>query len=280
MQTLVILGNIRAAKALSDYLHQHQIESHIQKEDDGFHLMFDDSCDIETAKKLITEFAENPHDEKFWTASWDRNQVEDLSSEHTQAEPIFRTVWQQTGILTRILAGVILAIFIAQLAGYSRYLFLHLGFPESLSQLNFSEIYRLVTPALMHGDATHLVLNLFWWVWLAGQLEKIKGASWLLNASLLTALVAHLCQYTMVSSSFIGLSGVVYGLLGYAWLAGRLGRLNQLKLPNGIIIMMLLWLVVGFAEVLNLRMANWAHLGGLIAGLLIALFEAKTAKKA
>lgn len=280
MQTLVILGNIRAAKALSDYLHQHKIESHIQKEEDGFHLMFDESSDIETAKRLITEFAENPNDDKFWTASWNRNEVEDLSSEQTQAEPIISKVWQQTGIFTRVLGGIILAIFIAQLAGYSRFLFLHLGFPENLTQLNFSEIYRLVTPALMHGDATHLVLNLFWWVWLAGQLEKIKGASWLLNASLFTALAAHLSQYFMVSSSFIGLSGVVYGLLGYAWLAGRLGRLPELKLPSGIIIMMLLWLVVGFAEVLNLRMANWAHLGGLLSGLLIALLEAKWSKKA
>ncbi|MCU4674358.1 rhomboid family intramembrane serine protease [Catenovulum sp. 2E275] len=279
MLTLAVFGNIRAAKAVSDYLHQNNIENQIIHKEDGFHLLCEQDSDLDNARILLDDFVKNPNDDKFWAASWDRGQVDDLSANQPPSTGILRTVWQNTGYLTRVLGLFVLFIFILQVLGYSGALYQHLGFPAQLHNLNWHEIYRLITPAFMHGDLTHLVLNLFWWVWLAGQLEKIKGASWLFNATLITGLTAHLCQYLMVSSSFIGLSGVVYGLLGYAWLAGKFGRLNGLNLPSGIIVMMLLWLAVGFSEILNLRMANWAHLGGLLAGLAMAIVEAKWLKK-
>ncbi len=279
MITLAIFTNIRPAKAVSDYLFQHQIENQIEQREDGFHLLFDETADIEKAKILINEFVDNPNDEKFLNASWARNQVEDLSQGQSSSSGLISNIWQHTGYFTRILGLVILAVFAAQLLGYSSTLYASLSFPAQLHKIEWHELYRLFTPALMHGDMAHLVLNLFWWVWLAGQLEKIKGTSWLINASLMTGLVSHLAQYIMVNSSFIGLSGVVYGLLGYAWLAGRFGRLKELNLPGGIIVMMLLWLAIGFSEMLNLRMANWAHLGGLLAGLTIAWVEVKWIKR-
>ncbi|TMN94189.1 rhomboid family intramembrane serine protease GlpG, partial [Pseudoalteromonas sp. S409] len=33
---------------------------------------------------------------------------------------------------------------------------------------------------------------------------------------------------------------------------------------------MLVWLVLGFADVLFFRKANWAHLGGLVSGMAFA----------
>ena len=279
MQTLAIFANIRAAQAVSDYLDQNKIKNQLEQKEDGFHLFCLNDADVERAKTLLNEFVANPRDEKYWAASWDRNQVADLTGGQAKFEGLFKSVWQKTGLFTRALTGLILAIFIGQLFGYSQLLYHYLGFPAQLHTIEWQSLYKLVTPALMHGDMTHLVLNLFWWLWLGGQLEKIKGTGWLVNASLFSALVAHLSQYIMVNSAFIGLSGVVYGLLGYAWLAGRFGRLQQLNLPSGIIVMMLLWLVVGFSGALNLNMANWAHLGGLIAGLILAVVEAKWLQK-
>jgi GlpG protein len=50
---------------------------------------------------------------------------------------------------------------------------------------------------------------------------------------------------------------------------------------NGIIGFMLIWLVLGFADMLFVSMANWAHLGGLLSGMAYAftaqLFTKKTA---
>jgi GlpG protein len=42
---------------------------------------------------------------------------------------------------------------------------------------------------------------------------------------------------------------------------------------------MLVWLALGFADVLFINMANWAHLGGLVAGASLGVFVANSHKK-
>ena len=62
----------------------------------------------------------------------------------------------------------------------------------------------------------------------------------------------------------------MYGLFGYFWLAGRLNPGQGLHISNGLAGFMLLWLLLGFFDLLWVSMANWAHLGGLVTGLLWA----------
>ena len=50
---------------------------------------------------------------------------------------------------------------------------------------------------------------------------------------------------------------------------------NIYDLPPAIYMFMLVWLILGFLEVLNLfgfgNVANYAHLGGLISGIIFAM---------
>jgi GlpG protein len=62
------------------------------------------------------------------------------------------------------------------------------------------------------------------------------------------------------------MSGVVYGLLGYVWIRGKFDPASGLYLHRSTVIMMLIWLVAGFARVLG-PIANYAHLGGLLIGM-------------
>jgi GlpG protein len=89
----------------------------------------------------------------------------------------------------------------------------------------------------------------------------------LLNVTLSVALISNAAQYFMVNPNFGGLSGVVYGLFGYFWIAGRLNPAQGLSISPGLVGFMLLWLLLGFFDVLWVSMANWAHLGGLLAGM-------------
>jgi GlpG protein len=72
---------------------------------------------------------------------------------------------------------------------------------------------------------------------------------------------------------FGGLSGVVYGWLAFAWVAGRLNPRWRAMVPaSPIMLFMVGWLLVcvtGVIDVLGFSVANAAHVGGLAAGALL-----------
>jgi GlpG protein len=145
------------------------------------------------------------------------------------------------------------------------------GLAESLGS---GQLWRLFTPALMHFSLPHILFNLLW-VWVAGRaIETLHGRTALLGLVLLSALVSNLAQFWVSGPMFGGMSGVVFALLGYAWLWDRRGGRPAIGLPPALMGLMLLWLVLGFAGVLEYvgvgAIANTAHLAGLVAGLVWA----------
>ena len=76
-------------------------------------------------------------------------------------------------------------------------------------------------------------------------------------------------------SLFGGLSGVIYGMLGYCMFVEFESKKDIYDLPPAIYLFMLVWLVLGFMGILNLfgfgNVANFAHLGGLIFGIIFAM---------
>lgn len=275
MRHLATFADLRTAKAVADYLQTQQIKNDISPDEKGWSLFIIDDAQLEQAQQELEAFLNNPYDQKYLDASWIRSQNAQVYPKSTKQNKLTQQIWRDTGIITRIVAFVVVGIFMLRIIGFHPWIYQHLGFPVTLASLDFTEIYRLVTPALMHGSLAHLLFNVFWWVWLGGKLELEKGSTFIVNLFLASALAAHLCQFSLENASFLGLSGVVYGLLGYAWIAVKLGKL-KLYIPDGVFIMMLLWLVIGFAGVLPIPMANWAHLGGLLAGIVWAWFEKPT----
>lgn len=141
--------------------------------------------------------------------------------------------------------------------------------------LETGQWWRLITPIFLHFGITHLVFNCLW-IWILGsQVELRQGSFKILALSLCTALVSNTAQFVVnESSNFGGLSGVVYGYLGYVWLTKRLRPQLGLELNNSLVIFMLVWMlfgISGLSAMLGLNMANEAHLGGLLAGLVFAL---------
>jgi membrane associated rhomboid family serine protease len=83
------------------------------------------------------------------------------------------------------------------------------------------EPWRLVSSVLAHGDMLHLFFNCYWLWRLGRELEARLSPPQLLGLFALTGLGSSAAQYA-VGVGAIGLSGVVYGLVGFLWLAGRL----------------------------------------------------------
>lgn len=139
------------------------------------------------------------------------------------------------------------------------------------------EVWRLITPTFIHFGVLHILFNGLW-IWVFGQrIERTLGSSAFAILFLFTAVIANLVQAVAYGPSvFGGLSGVVYGLLGFIWVwQWRLPE-SILCIQKGVIAFMLIWLVLGFVGgvdfLLGKSVANGAHLGGLIAGLLAGLY--------
>ena len=134
--------------------------------------------------------------------------------------------------------------------------------------------WRLLTPMFLHFGALHLAFNgLALWI-LGAPIEILRGG-WRL-AILLTigGLAANSAQYLAAESTlFGGLSGAIFCLCGYLLTWNALMKTRRIPVPAGLLGLMLIWLVLGFSGILDWvvggRIANMAHLGGLLAGLLI-----------
>ncbi len=139
-----------------------------------------------------------------------------------------------------------------------------------------SQYWRLVTPVFLHFGWLHIVFNSLWLWDLGGRVELVVGRANMLLLVLLVAIISNACQYYFGGPGlFGGMSGVVYGLLGFSWVAPLLQPRWRIRPAPAIMLFMVGWLVVcllGLIEVLGFgSIANAAHLGGLLAGVVLGL---------
>ena len=92
---------------------------------------------------------------------------------------------------------------------------------------------------------------------------------------LFSAILGNLMHFYFSGVSlFGGLSGVVYGLLGFCFSQELMESKNKYLLPPALYLFMLIWLCLGFTGLLDLlgfgKIANFAHLGGLIGGFTVS----------
>jgi len=140
------------------------------------------------------------------------------------------------------------------------------------------QYWRLVTPAFLHFGWLHIVFNSLWLWELGGKVERVMGHINMFLLFLVIAIVSNGSQFAFGGAGiFGGMSGVVYGLLGFSWVAPLFQPAWRIQPAPALMLFMVGWLVVcmvGLVEVLGFgAIANAAHLGGLICGAVLgALF--------
>ena len=139
-----------------------------------------------------------------------------------------------------------------------------------------NEWWRLITPMFIHFSLTHLVFNCLWIYVLGSKIEQIDGHITFINLVIFSSIISNLAQHFFGESAlFGGLSGVIYGLLGYCMIIEIDTKQERYDLPSALYLFMLIWLILGFLGILNLfgfgNVANYAHLGGLISGIIFAM---------
>ena len=153
----------------------------------------------------------------------------------------------------------------------------YLRYPEFATTMSTGQIWRLWTPALLHFGALHLIFNLMVLWLLAPRIEIALRGTRLASVVLMVAPISNGAQYFFSNwPLFGGMSGVVYGLLGYLLVAQRYLPHPMLQVPRAMSIMLMVSLVLfsfGILELFDIHVANAAHWSGLGAGLVLgALF--------
>ena len=136
--------------------------------------------------------------------------------------------------------------------------------------------WRLITPMFLHFSFAHLAFNCLWIYVLGEKIERVDGKLIFTLIIILTGVFRNLLQYFCTSSSlFGGLSGVIYGMLGYCLVMEMESNYDKYGLPPGLYLFMIAWLILGFLGILDLfgfgSVANFAHLGGMLSGLMFAM---------
>ncbi len=136
--------------------------------------------------------------------------------------------------------------------------------------------WRLITPMFLHFSFAHLAFNCLWIYVLGEKIERVDGKLIFTLIIILTGVFSNLLQYFWTSSSlFGGLSGVIYGMLGYCLVMEMESNYDKYGLPPGLYLFMIAWLILGFFGILDLfgfgSVANFAHLGGMLSGLMFAM---------
>jgi GlpG protein len=134
-----------------------------------------------------------------------------------------------------------------------------------LYEVRHGQIWRLITPIFIHFGLLHILFNM-WCLRDLGSMIEGRQNTWILGALVLvTATGSNVLQFYMVSPYFGGMSGVLYALLGYVWIRGKLDPASGLFLRPTTVTMMIVWFFVCWTGLIGA--ANYAHTGGLLIGM-------------
>jgi len=138
------------------------------------------------------------------------------------------------------------------------------------------ELWRLFSSMFLHGGADHLLGNLLGnllALYVLGMAcEHVVGMRRMGLVYLLTGTAGGLLTMCLDDRPTVGASGAIFGLLGF--LAALLYRHRKqiVVRENRIVVVLGVWaayqLLLGFFDPL---VANWAHIGGLLSGVALAL---------
>ena len=130
--------------------------------------------------------------------------------------------------------------------------------------------WRVVTPIFLHFGLLHIGFNMSWMWTLGRQIEFVRG-SWRYGLLVLVvAIVSNITQLLVAGPNFGGMSGVVFGLVGYAWMKGRTAPEHGIGMPYDQIVYSLFFLFLCMTGVVG-QIANGAHLAGFATGIVCGL---------
>jgi len=274
MLMITSFTNPRVAQAFVDYMATQGVVLTIQQHTQTDVWLADES-QAERVNAELSRFLENPADPRYLAASWTTGHMD--SGLHYQRFPFFATVRERAGPFTLLLMAACILVFIIMNVVGDQPVMIALAWPYGPAVQY--DVWRYFTHALMHFSVLHILFNLLWWWYLGGAVEKRLGSGKLIVITLISALLSGYVQHKFSGPWFGGLSGVVYALMGYAWLRGERDPESGIYMQRGLITFALIWLIAGWFDLFGMSIANGAHVTGLAVGLAMAFADTLNARK-
>ncbi len=194
----------------------------------------------------------------------------ETNTNNMTAESLFRLIRQLPVTAVLLLGGVL--GFLIVFFGIDTLFF---AFNFNPDAIRAGEYWRIITPIFIHFGIVHIVFNALW-IWEVGKRLEVRiGTINLILLVLVSAVLSNVGQFIASQSLFFGgLSGVVYAYFGCNFIIHTFRPTPLTVLPKAIYVLVIVWLIIGFLGVIDFflagAVANWAHLLGLIAGVLYA----------
>lgn len=135
-------------------------------------------------------------------------------------------------------------------------------------------VYRIISSMFLHMGLLHLVNNMILLFFLGNVVEREVG--WLTFTAMyfVSGIWANISMfiYEMVIKQdivVVGASGAIFGLLGVLFALVLFKRVTQQTMPlSRVLVVIMLSVLNGFSDT---NVANWAHIGGLVAGFIFGV---------
>jgi GlpG protein len=295
MRCIGRLDNQSQAEQLSHYLYGQEIENQVDENSQGeWEIWVLDEDQMDRAKSLLQAFSNDPTDPSVASGVQDgvKKQAQ-LKQERTANRARIvdaRTMLQRPritmgwvtislivisvglGLLTRLgqNEAFVLPFQITEHVVNGNYIQYSPSFPE----IRGGQVWRLFTPMFLHFGILHLVFNMWWMKDLGSAIESVKGPRILLGLAFTISILSNVAQFFMSGPRFGGMSGVVFGLLGYMWMQGKFNPRGTLRLNPQTVQFMMIWFVICLTGMVG-PVANTVHGVGAFVGMAWGFISAK-----
>ena len=191
-----------------------------------------------------------------------------------QPRPVAVSMPTSAPRMTYTILGITVVVYLIQLLtqyalGYD--LVVGLG-AKSNAAIRAGQLWRFFTPLLLHGSILHIGFNMYALYIIGIGLERRFGHGRFLLLYILSGFAGSVFSFLLSSADSIGASGAIFGLIGAEGIFLYQNRKllgDQVKRGiNNVIFIVVLNLFLGLSPGID----NWAHVGGLMGGLIFAWF--------
>jgi rhomboid protease GluP len=173
--------------------------------------------------------------------------------------------------VTYTIIGITILAYLIQISPYGN-LFVR-AFIKSNELIREGQLWRLITPALLHGGFTHIVFNMYALLSFGQSIERHFGHGRFLLLYLLGAFAGNVMSFLMTNANSLGASTAIFALVGAEavfLLKNRKLFAGQFRsaISNIIFIVFINLFIIGALPNID----NWGHIGGLVGGLMFSWF--------
>lgn len=271
-----------------DYMTTKEISAICEEDEGQWAIWVRDENDLDVAREELGRFEADPEDPIYHHVEQTAAEIRSAKSQRQREVKKnlieMRNKWNAP--LSRraplVFSMIVLCVVLAVLGGFDPRSTVHriLMFADpfspaagqnGLANILQGQVWRLLTPVFLHGDLMHIIFNMLWLQSLGSQIESKLGTPRFAAIVIFTGIFSNVAQFAVSGPRFLGMSGVVFGLFGFIWMRMVHDPSSAYQLGRGTIVLMIGVLILGFSGILDsvVSIANWAHLGGLVAGMIV-----------